>query len=102
MHMILTGDPIDAPTALRYGLVQRVVPRKRLYREAESLARTLMSRGPLALRLAKRAVLEGLDLPLAQGLALERRLAHRALASADAQEGIAAPTSRGQPRFSGA
>ena len=80
MHMILTGDPIDAQAALRYGLVQRVVPRQRLYPEAEALARTLMSRSPLALRLAKRAVLEGLDLPLAEGLALERRLAARALA----------------------
>jgi enoyl-CoA hydratase len=80
MHMILTGDPIDAQAALRHGLVQRVVPRQRLYQEAEALARTLMSRGPLALRLAKRAVLEGLDLPLTEGLALERRLAARALA----------------------
>jgi enoyl-CoA hydratase/carnithine racemase len=80
MQMVLTGDPIDAATALRYGLVQRVVPRERLYEEAESLTRTLMSRAPLALRLAKRAVLEGLDLPLAEGLALERRLAQQALA----------------------
>jgi len=80
MHMILTGDPIDAQAALRHGLVQRVVPRERLYQEAEALARTLISRDPLALRLAKRAVLEGLDLPLAEGLALERRLAARALA----------------------
>ena len=86
MHMILTGDPIDAQAALRHGLVQRVVPRERLYQEAEALAQTLMSRRPLALRLAKRAVLEGLDLPLAEGLALERRLAARALASADAPE----------------
>ncbi len=88
MHMILTGDPIDAQAALRHGLVQRVVPRRRLYQEAEALARTLMSRGPLALRLAKRAVLEGLDLPLAEGLALERRLAARALAGEPAQEPI--------------
>ncbi len=80
MQMILTGDPIDAATALRYGLIQRVVPRERLYEEAESMARTLMSRGPLALRLAKRAVVEGLELPLEEGLALERRLARRALA----------------------
>ncbi len=79
MHMILTGDPIDAQAALRHGLVQRVVPRERLYPEAESLARTLMSREPLALRLAKRAVVDGLELPLAEGLALERRLAERAL-----------------------
>ena len=81
MQMILTGDPIDAATALRCGLVQRVVPRERLYDEAESLARTLASRGPLALQLAKRAVVEGLELPLAAGLALERRLAQRALAA---------------------
>ena len=81
MQMVLTGDPIDAPTALRCGLVQRVVPREQLYDEAESLARTLASRRPLALRLAKRALVEGLDLPLAAGLALERRLARRALTS---------------------
>jgi len=81
MQMVLTGDPIDAATALRCGLVQRVVPRERLYDEAESLARTLASRGPLALQLAKRAVVEGLELPLAAGLALERRLAQRALAA---------------------
>ena len=101
MNMILTGDPIDAQTALRYGLVQRVVPRQRLYPEAEALARTLMSRGPLALRLAKRAVLDGLDLPLAEGLALERRLAQRALTSADAHEGIATARTGREPRFSG-
>lgn len=101
MQMILTGDPIDAETALGYGLVQKVVPRQRLYEEAESLARTLMSRGPLALRLAKRAVREGLDLPLAKGLALERRLARRALASPDAQEGLAAAAAGREPRFVG-
>src|SRR5712692_7276262 len=39
MQMILTGDPIDAQTAYRYGLVQRLVPRARLYAEAEALAR---------------------------------------------------------------
>jgi len=81
MQMVLTGDPIDAPTALRCRLVQRVVPRERLSDEAEALARTLASRGPLALRLAKRALVEGLDLPLAAGLALERRLAQRVRAS---------------------
>jgi enoyl-CoA hydratase/carnithine racemase len=102
MQMILTGDPIDAATALRYGLVQRVVPRERLYQEAESLARDLIARGPLALRLAKRSVVEGLELPLAEGLALERRLAARALASADAREGLAAAAAGRAPRFVGA
>jgi enoyl-CoA hydratase len=75
MQMILTGDPIDAQTAFRYGLVQRVVPRDRLYAEAEWLARKVLSRPAEAVRLAKRAVVEGMELPLAHGLALEAQLA---------------------------
>src|SRR3989454_11277599 len=56
MQMILTGDPIDAATADRYGLGQRIVPREQLYAEAESLARKIMSRPTAVARLAKRAV----------------------------------------------
>ena len=75
MQMILTGDLIDAQTAFRYGLVQRVVPRDRLYAEAESLARKVLSRRAESVRLAKRAIVEGMELPLAHGLALEAQLA---------------------------
>jgi enoyl-CoA hydratase/carnithine racemase len=75
MQMVLTGDPIDSQTAYRHGLVQRVVPRERLYAEAESLARKVLAQPLKAVRLAKRAVVEGTDLPLAEGLALESRLA---------------------------
>jgi enoyl-CoA hydratase/carnithine racemase len=82
MQMVLTGEPIDARTALRYGLLQRVVPRERLYEEAESLARALAARPQHAVRLAKRAVLEGAELTLAQALALETRLARLALLGA--------------------
>jgi enoyl-CoA hydratase/carnithine racemase len=77
MQMILTGDPIDAATAYRHGLVQRVVPRERLYDEAEALAQKVLSQPPEAVRLAKRTVVEGLEMPLAQGLALESRLVKR-------------------------
>jgi enoyl-CoA hydratase/carnithine racemase len=80
-QMVLTGDPIDAQTAFRHGLVQRVVVRERLYAEAESLARRLLAQPQGTVRLAKRAVVEGIELPLAQGLALERRLAAVAIAS---------------------
>ncbi len=75
MEMILSGDDIDAATALRLGLVHRVVPRDRLYDEAESWARELVRRPPQALRNAKEAVTCGLEMPLQEGLALERRLA---------------------------
>jgi enoyl-CoA hydratase/carnithine racemase len=78
MQMVLTGDPIDAQTAYRYGLVQRVAPRERLHAVAEVLARRVLSQPEAAVRLAKRAVVEGIELPLAQGLALEARLAAQA------------------------
>jgi len=80
MSLILSADNIDAREALRLGLVNRVVPRGRLYPEAEALARQLMGRPQQALRYAKEAVLRGLDLPLAEGLALEGRLAALAVA----------------------
>src|SRR5439155_1435283 len=53
MTMILTGDPIDAETAYRYGLVQRVVPRDRLYSEAEALARKVLAQPAQAVRLSQ-------------------------------------------------
>ncbi|MEK7248630.1 MAG: enoyl-CoA hydratase/isomerase family protein [Chloroflexota bacterium] len=79
MQMILTGDPIDAQTAYRYGLVQRVVPRDRLYEEVESLARQIIARPPHLAALAKRAIHEGAELSLGQAIALESTLAERAL-----------------------
>ena len=90
MGLILSGDAIDAQEALRVGLVQRVVPRERLYPEAEALARSLAARPGEALRWAKQAILQGLDLPLDQGLALEARLASLALASPEAATGLRA------------
>ena len=95
MGLILSGDAIDAQEAWRLGLVQRVVPRERLYPEALALAHSLARRPAEALRRAKQAVLRGLDMPLDQGLALEERLASQALASPEARAGVAAwrPTS---------
>jgi enoyl-CoA hydratase len=101
MGLILSGDAIDAQEALRIGLVQRVVPRPRLYAEAERLARKLMTRGPLALRYAKEALTQGLDLPLAEGLALEARLARLVLVSHDAREGLRAQREGRAPQFVG-
>jgi enoyl-CoA hydratase/carnithine racemase len=74
LRMATSGEPIDAATALRLGLVHAVVPRAELLPAAEVWAARLAALPPAALRAAKRAVVDGLDLPLAQGLALERRL----------------------------
>lgn len=81
MQMILTGDPIDAATAYRYGLIQRLVSRERLYDEADAIARQIASLPPHVAALAKRAVYEGAELSLSQGIALESTLAERALAT---------------------
>ncbi|MGB2695841.1 MAG: enoyl-CoA hydratase/isomerase family protein [Dehalococcoidia bacterium] len=74
LHMILSGDSIDAHEAYRLRLVQRVVPRDELDSAADAWARALAERPPLALSYAKEAVVRGLDLSLREGLALERRL----------------------------
>ncbi len=102
MEVILTGDTIDARTAFHHGLVQKVVPRARLYAEAEALAGRILRAGPQAVRLAKRAVVEGLEMPLEDALALESRLAERALLTADAREGLRARVAGREPRFGGA
>jgi enoyl-CoA hydratase/carnithine racemase len=74
MHMILSGEPVDAAEAHRLKLVHRVVARDTLDAAAMAWARTLAERDPNALALAKEAVLRGLDVTLEQGLELEERL----------------------------
>ena len=82
MQMILTGDPIDAPTAYTRGLVQRLVPRQQLYAEAEAMARAIAARPAEAMRLAKRAIVDGAELSLVSGLALESTMVRRSLETA--------------------
>ncbi|GAC1396093.1 MAG: enoyl-CoA hydratase-related protein [Chloroflexota bacterium] len=101
LEMILTGEPIDAREALRRGLVNRVVPLAELGAAATSLAESILKGGPLAVRAAKQAVMQGLDLPLAQGLDMEAELMTRILATEDAQEGPRAFAEKRPPRFQG-
>ena len=82
MQMILTGDPIDATAAYVSGLVQRVVPRERLYAEAETMAQAIAARPAEATRLAKRAIVHGAELSLESGLALESTMVRRSLETA--------------------
>lgn len=80
LDMLLTGAWVDHQEALRSGLVGRVVPGDRLVSTAETLAFTMMSRNPLAIRLAKTAIRRGMELPLNEGLQVEMRFAQRLLA----------------------
>lgn len=75
LEMLLTNRWIDAKEALQIGLVNKVVQREKLIETAEEIAGKIASHDPLAVRNAKQAVIRGLELPLAEGLDLEKRLA---------------------------
>lgn len=82
LHILLTGDRIDAEEAFRIGLVNMVVRREELYPTADRIAQRIISHSPIAVRCAKEAIRRGLDLTMEEGLALERRLAETVKASA--------------------
>jgi len=75
LEMLLANRWLDGEEAFRFGLVNRVVAKDRLLETAEKVAESIASSDPLAVRSAKQAVVRGMDLPLAEGLDLERRLA---------------------------
>jgi enoyl-CoA hydratase/carnithine racemase len=79
LDMLLSGAWVDHEEANRCGLVNRVVTPDRLLSTAETMAFTMMSRNPLAIRLAKAAIRHGTDLPLTEGLEVEMHFAQRLL-----------------------
>jgi E-phenylitaconyl-CoA hydratase len=72
MLMMLTGDRIDADTALRIGLVSRVVALRELRDTARQIAKRIADNAPLAVRAVKRLVRDGLDMPLVAAIQSEQ------------------------------
>lgn len=101
LHMMLTGEPVTSEYALSIGLVNEVVPADRLEERAYALAALLASRSAPAQAAIKRLVYQGRELPLADGLRLERAALPEILGSADYAEGLAAFEERRAPRFTG-
>lgn len=101
MEMILTGEPVGADDALRWGLVNRVVPADRLLPASVEVAQLIAARGPLAVRAARQAVLEGLGVSLADGLARERRRFLEVMRTDDAVEGATAFAEKRAPVYQG-
>jgi enoyl-CoA hydratase len=101
MEMILTGEPISAREALQAGLVNRVVPVELVVSEAEALARRVASQPPVAVRLAKEAILKSFDTTLEVGLDFERKNFYLLFASADQKEGMHAFLEKRAPHFEG-
>lgn len=101
LELMLTGQPVQPARASELGMVDRVVPADQLDGDVEELAKRLAAGAPLALRAVKRAVHDGVDLPLADGLQRELDELAPLFSSADAREGMTAFTEKRTPRYEG-
>lgn len=99
--MTLTGDTIDAATALEYGLVHQVVPTEMLIGVAKEIANRIAANPGHATRMAKRLLREGQDMKL--GPLLELSAAYQAIAhhTHDHDEAVDAMLAKRQPKFEG-
>ena len=101
LELILIAETISAQEALEIGLVNKIIAKEELIAEAEAIARTMTTKGPIALRYAKEAVNKGLDLTLEQGLHLEADLYLLLHTTEDRTEGIRAFLEKRPPKFKG-
>ncbi|HET7291617.1 MAG TPA: enoyl-CoA hydratase-related protein [Vicinamibacteria bacterium] len=100
-ELVLTGARWDARQALACGLVSEVVAPAELMPAARRLAERITALGPLAVRLAKRALNASSQMPLGAGLLYESAVQAIAFESQDKQEGTAAFLEKRRPRFRG-
>jgi enoyl-CoA hydratase len=101
MEMVLNNRTLSAEEALRFGLVNKVVPVEHYLEEALNLASEIASRSPLAVRLGKEAVNKAFDTFLRDGLADERRAFYFLFSTADQKEGMAAFIEKRKPEWMG-
>jgi enoyl-CoA hydratase/carnithine racemase len=101
MELVLTGRRFSAAEALQMGLVSQVTKRKEWLETALDLAQAIARRPPIAVRLAKQAVLTASDTGLSAGLEAERRLYELAMATEDRVEGMQAFLEKRRPEFKG-
>jgi enoyl-CoA hydratase len=88
MELMLTGGAITAQRAYELGIVNKVVPAEMTIDIARRTARELAAKPPLAIRMAKEAVLKAFEGPLSEGLAAERKSFYFLFATEDQKEGM--------------
>ncbi len=100
-QMLFTGETISDDLALAWGLVNRVVSDGSALDGARELATTIVSRGPVSNRLAKKLVDAAQDLPLDTGLSMSTAAQQEIFDSSDLLEGVSAFFAKRQPEFKG-
>jgi enoyl-CoA hydratase/carnithine racemase len=99
MQMLMTGEMIDAATAVEYGLVNRAVPRETLRVVVDRCAAAIGSKSPVALKLGKEAVGRQSGLELAAAYQLASRVMVENMLARDSEEGISAFFEKREPRW---
>jgi enoyl-CoA hydratase len=88
MEIMLSGSPVTARRAHELGIVNKVVPAEMTVEVAKRTARQLGDKAPLALRMAKEAVLKAFESPLSEGMAAERKSFYFLFSTEDQKEGM--------------
>jgi enoyl-CoA hydratase len=101
LELVLTGRMLTAHEAEQLGIVNRVVPGVSYIEEARKLALEICQRSPLAVRLAKQAVLKAFEMSLHDGLDFERKCFYLLFGSEDQKEGMKAFLEKRKPVFKG-
>jgi enoyl-CoA hydratase len=100
-ELMFTGDQITAQEAVAIGLVNRVVAKAEVLGSALELAAKIATKSPLVLKLLKRTLRHGADMPLSAALPFEQAMIGLVLDSRDAHEGCGAFVARRKPDFKG-
>ncbi len=101
MLWITTARIFSAEECLQQGVADQVVEESELLTEAMKLAQEIAANGPVAVRAAKQAIWQGLDVPLDRGLELEKQCYRKVIPTNDRLEALKAFAEKRKPQFSG-